>query len=89
MLTGDLVELREPLVVADGLRSPGMRGVRGGAENVDVSAGVVDGGEDVLALSDESDGFDEVDRQDRLGLGRRRSAQVRVVRCGLGRRPRS
>jgi hypothetical protein len=32
-------------------------------------AGVVDGGEDVLALPGQGDGFDEVHRQDRLGLG--------------------
>jgi hypothetical protein len=41
--------------------------MRGGAENAPAS--VVDGGEDVLALAGESDGLDEVDRQDRLGLG--------------------
>jgi hypothetical protein len=43
--------------------------VRGGAENTDAPASVVDGSEDVLALSGEGDGLDEVHRQDRLGLG--------------------
>jgi hypothetical protein len=37
-----------------------MGGVRGGAEDPDVPAGVVDGGEDVLALPDQGDGLDEV-----------------------------
>jgi hypothetical protein len=45
------------------------RWVRGGIENADAPTGVVDGGEDVLALSGEGDGFCEVDRQDGLGLG--------------------
>jgi len=36
--------------VADGRGRPGMRGVRGDAENAHASAGMVDGGEDVLAL---------------------------------------
>ena len=57
--------------VADGLRDPGMCGVRGGAGNADAPAGVVDGGEDVLALSGEGGGPGEVHRQDRPGLGAR------------------
>lgn len=36
--------------VADGLRHPGMVGVRGGAEDVDAPACVVDGSQGVLAL---------------------------------------
>lgn len=43
-------------------------GVRSGAENSYASTGVVDGGEDVLALPGQGDGLDEVDRQDPLGL---------------------
>jgi hypothetical protein len=35
----------------------------------DLSVGVVDRGEDVLALSGQGDGLDEVHGQDRLGLG--------------------
>jgi hypothetical protein len=34
-----------------------MGGVRGGFENADASASVVDGGEDVLALPGECDGL--------------------------------
>jgi hypothetical protein len=43
--------------------------VGGGAEHSDLSVGVVGRGEDVLALSGQGDGFDEVHGQDRLGLG--------------------
>src|SRR6202000_3167727 len=54
--------------VADGLPYPSVGGVRGGAENPYAPAGVVDGGEDVLELPGQSDGLDEVHREDRLGL---------------------
>jgi hypothetical protein len=43
--------------------------VCGGAEHSDASVGVADRGEDVLALSGQGDGVDEVHREDRLGLG--------------------
>lgn len=39
------------------------------AEDADTSAGVLDDGEDVLALPGQGEGLDEVHRQDRLGLG--------------------
>jgi len=73
--------------VADSLRNPGMGGVRGGAENTDAPASVVDGSQDVLALSGEGDGLDEVHRQDRLGLGTQQAGPRDVVGCGSGPAP--
>jgi hypothetical protein len=41
----------------------------GGAEDSDAAGGVLDGGEDVLALPGAPDGLDEVRGQDGVGLG--------------------
>ncbi|QKV80623.1 hypothetical protein HUT10_47745 [Amycolatopsis sp. Hca4] len=54
--------------VADGLRHPSLCRVRRSTENADPPARVVDSRENVLPLSSERDGLDEVHRQNRLGL---------------------
>jgi hypothetical protein len=41
----------------------------GGAENADPAVGVLDDGEDVLALPGQGDGLDEVAGEQRFGLG--------------------
>ncbi|MEV0618728.1 hypothetical protein AB0I81_35785 [Nonomuraea sp. NPDC050404] len=46
--------------VPDRLDDPARARVRGGAGHTDVSGGVLDGGQDVLALPAEGDGLDEV-----------------------------
>jgi hypothetical protein len=55
--------------VADRLDDPRVRRVGGSAQHSDLSVGVVDRGENVLTLSGQGDGLDEVHRQDCLGLG--------------------
>src|SRR5437764_3425695 len=73
-----------------------MGGVRGGTENADPPARVVDGSEDVLAPPGKGDGLDEVHRQDRLGLGSeevsppdRRPLRGRIDTTGLEDLPHS
>jgi hypothetical protein len=51
------------------LGDPGYGGVGGGAEHADAPIGVLDDGQDVVALPVEGDGFDEVAGQECAGLG--------------------
>ncbi|MCT9113809.1 hypothetical protein ACFWD7_38015 [Streptomyces mirabilis] len=55
--------------ILDRLGDPGGGRVGGGAEDSDEAGGVLDGGEDVLALPGAPDGLDEVRGQDGVGLG--------------------
>ncbi len=73
--------------VADGLGDPGMGGVRGRADYPYTATGVVDDGENVLALAGQRDRLDEVHRQDRLRLRAQEVRPVTVVRRGAGSTP--
>ncbi|MEW1841096.1 hypothetical protein AB0392_24380 [Nonomuraea angiospora] len=55
--------------VLDRLGDPVRGGVRGGAEHADAPGGVLDDGQDVLALPVQGDGFDEITGQQGVGLG--------------------
>jgi hypothetical protein len=55
--------------VLDGLNDPGRSRTSGSAEHADAPAGVLDDGQDVLALAIESDGLDEVAAKQRVRLG--------------------
>jgi hypothetical protein len=73
--------------VADGLRNPGMCGVRGGAENADAPASVVDGGEDVWRCPVRVTVSMKSIARIASAWERRKSAHVTVVRCGAGSTP--
>lgn len=64
--TSGVLEVHEQ--VSDRLGDPDMDGVRGRADYPYTATGVVDDGENVLALAGQRDHLDEVHRQDRLRL---------------------
>ena len=55
------------------LCDPSSGGVGGGAQHTDSPGGVLDDDQDVLALSGQCDGLDEVARQQRVGLAAQES----------------
>jgi hypothetical protein len=61
----------------------------GGAQDADVTAGMLDHREDIHAGPGERDDLEEVSREDRLGLGAQEHSPVSEVRCGAGSTPAS
>jgi hypothetical protein len=74
-------------LVPNGLRHPARGRLRNGAEDADTAVGVLDDGEDVLALPGQSDSLDEVAGEQRFDLGAQKVGPDRDAALGRGSMP--
>src|SRR5262245_38283067 len=70
--------------VLDGLRHPACGRMCGGAEDADTAVGVLDDGEDVLALPGQGDGLNKVAGEERFGSGAREVGPGGAASLGRG-----